>query len=220
MTIDIHSILGKNPITRNVLKPKFGYKYAGPSNNLDKQVDYNKTTGQIYKIHEKPKNKADEIAMHHDICYSIAKNKNACDREMVNLLDNLKYGDNSKMTPIIRTIINKKQQYGLSFNPSEILSQELHKPRKINFTRRKVISNDIDHIWGINLITMIKYSKQNKNYKYILTVIDFFSKYSWCYPLKTKKSEEITNSFKDIFKKSKRIPKFIQSHEGTEFTNN
>ena len=25
---------------------------------------------------------------------------------------------------------------------------------------------------------MIKYSKQNKNYKYILTVIDFFSKYS------------------------------------------
>ena len=67
---------------------------------------------------------------------------------------------------------------------------------------------------------MIKYSKQNKNYKYILTVIDFFSKYSWCYPLKTKKSEEIINSFNDIFKKSKRKPKLIQSDEGTEFTNN
>ena len=66
---------------------------------------------------------------------------------------------------------------------------------------------------------MIKYSKQNKNYKYILTVIDFFSKYSWCYPLKSKKSEEIINSFKDIFKKSKRKPKFIQSDEGSEFTN-
>ena len=26
MPIDIHSILGKNMITRNVLKPKFGYK--------------------------------------------------------------------------------------------------------------------------------------------------------------------------------------------------
>ena len=33
MTIDIHSILGKNPTTRNVLKPKFGYKYAGPYDN-------------------------------------------------------------------------------------------------------------------------------------------------------------------------------------------
>ena len=220
MTIDIHSILGKNPITRNVLKPKFKYKYCGPYNNLDKQVEYNKTTGQIYKIYEQPKNKTDEICMKHDICYSIGKNKNDCDREMINNLDNLKYGETSKMTPIIRSIINKKQQLGLSINPNQILSQELHKPRKINFTRRKVISNHIDHIWGIDLITMIKYSKQNKNYKYILTVIDFFSKYSWCFPLKSKKSEEIINSFKDIFKKSKRKPQLIQSDEGTEFTNN
>ena len=83
-----------------------------------------------------------------------------------------------------------------------------------------MISNYIDRIWGIDLITMIKYSKQNKNYKYILTVIDFFSKFSWCYPLKSKKSEEIINSFKDIFKKSKRKPTRIQSDEGTEFTNN
>ena len=220
MTIDIHSILGKNIITKNILKPKFGYKYCGPYNNLDKQIDYNKTTGQIYKIHEKPKNKTDEICMKHDICYSIGKNKNNCDKEMINDLDNLKYGETSKMTPIIRGIINKKQQLGLSVNPNQILSDELHKPRKINFTRRKVISNHIDHIWGIDLITMIKYSKQNKNYKYILTVIDFFSKYSWCYALKTKKSEEIINSFNDIFKKSKRKPKFIQSDQGTEFTNN
>ena len=69
-------------------------------------------------------------------------------------------------------------------------------------------------------MTMIKYSKQNKNYKYIITVIDFFSKYSWCYPLKSKKSEKIIYSFKDIFKKSKRKPKMIQSDDGSEFTNN
>ena len=66
---------------------------------------------------------------------------------------------------------------------------------------------------------MIKYSKQNNNYKYILTVIDSFSKYSWCYPLKNKNSNEIINCFKDIFKKSKRKPKMIQSDEGSEFTN-
>ena len=220
MTIDIHSILGKNIITRNILKPKFGYKYCGPYNNLDKQVDYNKTTGQIYKIHEKPKNKTDEICMNHDICYSIKKNKNDCDRKMINNLDNLKYGETSKSTPIIRGIINTKQKFGLGNNPNQILSDELHKPRKINFTRRKVISNHIDHIWGIDLIIMIKYSKQNKNYKYILTVIDFFSKYSWCYPLKSKRSEEIINSFNDIFKNSKRKPSMIQSDQGTEFTNN
>ena len=219
MTIDIHSLLGKNPITRNILKPKFGYKYCGPYNNLDKQVDYNKNTGQIHKVYDKPKNKTDSVCMNHDICYSIGKNKNDCDREMIRSLDNLKYGETSKLTPIIRSIINKKQQFGLSVNPNEILSQELHKPKRINFKRRRVISNHIDHIWGIDLITMIKYSKQNNNYKYILTVIDFFSKYSWCYPLKNKNYNEIINSFKDIFKKSKRKPKFIQSDQGSEFTN-
>ena len=72
---------------------------------------------------------------------------------------------------------------------------------------------------GIDLITMIKYAKQNNNYKYILTVIDFFSKYSRCYPLKNKNSNEMINCFKDIFKKSRRFPKFIQSDEGSEFTN-
>ena len=220
ITIDIHSILGKNPITRSVLKPKFGYQYCGPYNNLDKQVDYNETTGQIYKVHDKPKNKTDEVCMKHDICYSIGKNKNDCDREMINDFDNLKYGETNKSTSIIREIINTKQKFGLGNNPNEILSNELHKQRKINFTRRRVISNYIDRIWGIDLIPMIKYSKQNRNYKYILTVIDIFSKFSWCYPLKSKKSEEIINSFKDIFKKSKRKPTRIQSDEGTEFTNN
>ena len=67
---------------------------------------------------------------------------------------------------------------------------------------------------------MIKYAKQNNNYKYILTVIDRFSNYSWCYPLKNKNSNEIINFFKDIFKESQRSPNFIQSDEGTEFTNN
>ena len=66
---------------------------------------------------------------------------------------------------------------------------------------------------------MIKYSKQNNNYKYISTVIDIFSKDSWCYPLKNKNSNDIINSFKDIFKKSKRKQYFIQSDEGSEFIN-
>ena len=157
--------------------------------------------------------------MNHDIYYSIGKNKNICDREMDRSLDNLKYGETSKSTPIIRSIINKNHQFGLSVNPNKILSQELHKPKRINFERRRVISNHIDHIWGIDLITMIKYAKQNNNYKNILTVIDFFSKYSWCYPLKNKNCNEIINCFKDIFEKSKRSPNFIQSDEGSEFTN-
>ena len=120
----------------------------------------------------------------------IKKRKKEADIRMIKEIDDIPYNQRSYGTALVRGIINKKQQLGLSVNPNEILSNELHKPRKINFERKRVISNHIDHIWGIDLITMIKYSKQNKNYKYILTVIDFFSKYSCCYPLKSKKSIE------------------------------
>ena len=154
--------------------------------------------------------------MLHDVCYAIGKNKNECDREMVKNIDNIPKNKRPFITPLIRGVINKKQQFGLSVNPNEILSQELYKLKRVNFERRRLISN---HIWGIDLITMIKYAKQNNNYKYILTVIDFFSKYSWCYPLKNKNSNEIINCFKDIFKESKRSPNFIQSDKGSEFAN-
>ena len=55
MTIDIHSLLEKNPITRNMVKPKFGYKYLGAYNPLENQLLYNKNTGDIYTYYDKPK---------------------------------------------------------------------------------------------------------------------------------------------------------------------
>ena len=75
MTIDIHSLLGKNPITRAMSKPKMGYKYLGPFNGpLEKQMLYDKQTGKIYKYYDKPKNILDEIASRHDSCYDVGKN--------------------------------------------------------------------------------------------------------------------------------------------------
>ena len=238
MVIDIHKAVISNPISRNLLKPwgsfakpnslrgKLFNKYTDPGNPIEKQVDFHPLTGQIYKVHDPPLSNNDRCSMLHDIDYTVAQNvgKNPRDVKNRKLQADDKWLDCFKVrTPydaLAYSAIKTKKTLGLGNNPNQILSQELHKQRKINFERRKVISNNIDHIWGIDLITMMKYSKQNKNYKYILTVIDFFSKYSWCYPLKTKKSEEIINSFKDIFKKSKRKPSMIQSDQGTEFTNN
>ena len=238
MVIDIHKTIISNPISKNLLKPwgsfakpnsirgKLFNKYTDPGNPIEKQVDFHPLTGQIYKINDPPLSNNDRCSMLHDIDYTVAENigQNPKDIKNRKLEADDKWLDCFKVrTPydaLAYTAIKSKRKLGLGNNPNQILSQELHKSRKINFTRRKVISNHIDHIWGCDLITMIKYSKQNKNYKYILTVINFFSKYSWCYPLKTKKSEEIINSFKDIFKKSKRKPTMIQSDEGTEFTNN
>ena len=39
MVADIYSLLEKNPITKAMLKPKFGYKYLRPYNGpLEKQM--------------------------------------------------------------------------------------------------------------------------------------------------------------------------------------
>jgi len=51
------------------------------------------------------------------------------------------------------------------------LGDELHKLMKRKFPRCRLISNEIDQIWGAYLVEMQKFSKWNKGYKYLLMVI-------------------------------------------------
>ena len=48
----------------------------------------------------------------------------------------------------------------------------LHKPVRYKFPRRKTISGGIDKIWQMDLCDVQNIAKYNKNYKYLLTVID------------------------------------------------
>ena len=43
-------------------------------------------------------------------------------------------------------------------------------------------------------------SKSNKGFRFLLCIIDVFSKYAWVVPLKDKKSITITNRFQKILK--------------------
>ena len=63
-------------------------------------------------------------------------------------------------------------------------------------------------------------SKFNKGFRFLLCVIDVFSKYAWVIPLKDKKDVSIVNSFQLILKKSKRKPNKIWVDKGSEFCNN
>jgi Integrase core domain len=68
-------------------------------------------------------------------------------------------------------------------------------------------------------VEMQEWSKINKDYKYMLNVIDVFSKYAWSVPLKDKKGDTVTEAFKYILKNSNRIPKHIWVDKGKEFYN-
>ena len=181
--------LKKNPVTKAMLEPKFGYKYLGSYNGpLEKQMLYDKKTGDIYKYQDIPKNVLDKIASRHDIYYEVKpKNKVLCDRIMVKEIDNIPYKEKPWGTFAIKQIINTKQKLGMGNFTMEDLSEELNKPVINKFERKKVVINHIDEIHSCDLVDMVKYSRMNKGYKYIFTNIDIFSKYAWTFPIKSKK---------------------------------
>ena len=67
------------------------------------------------------------------------------------------------------------------------------------FQRRRVQVNGIDEVWAADLIDMQAFSKFNRGVKYILAVIDIFSKYGWLVPLKNKTGKAVANALKEIF---------------------
>ena len=208
MVVDIHDLLEKNPVTKAMLRPKFGYKFLGPYNDLERQILYDKQSGEILKYYQKRKNILDKMASKHDTCYAVGKNKNDCDRIMVKEIDNVPYKQRPYGTFAIKQIINTKQKLGLGVeNSNEILSQELHKPKRKNFPIRKIIVNHIDEIFAADLVEMQKFAKLNKGFRYLLTCIDIFSKYSWVIPLKDKKGINVKIALQKIFKE--RSPKFL-----------
>ena len=96
------------------------------------------------------------------------------------------------------------------------LAAELHKPFRKPPQYSKVSFRSKDNIWNTDLIIV---SKPDADHKYILTVLDGYTRYAWAIPLKDKKGETVANAFKEIMKKSKRKPNKLWVDQGKEFYN-
>ena len=80
-------------------------------------------------------------------------------------------------------------------------------------------ANGIDKTWAADLVEMQAFSESNRGVRYLLTVIDVFSKYGWMLPLKVKTGKSVADACKEIFKKSKRKPEKLWTDKGREFYN-
>ena len=100
------------------------------------------------------------------------------------------------------------------------LADDLHKPIIRKFKKRKVYSSFRDNIWGADLADMQLLSKSNKGFRFLLCVIDIFSKYAWVVPIKDKKDISIGSGFQKILDDSKWKPNKIWVDKGSEFYNN
>ena len=97
------------------------------------------------------------------------------------------------------------------------LAEELQKPIIRKVKKRTVYSGFKDNIWGADLADMQLISKFNKGFRFLLCVIDIFSKYAWVVNLKDKKDVSIVNAFQKILNDSNRKPNKIWVDKESDF---
>ena len=81
----------------------------------------------------------------------------------------------------------------------QLLAKEVFSPQKTKFRREGIIPLNKDETWRADLFYKSSLSKYNNNYKFILTVIDIFTKNAWAIPLKNNSGLSITIGFKIVF---------------------
>ena len=99
------------------------------------------------------------------------------------------------------------------------LAEELHKPIIRNFKKGTVYSEFKGNIWAAYLADMQLISKLNKGFRFLLCVIDIFSRYALVVLLKDKKGVSNFNAFQKVLDKSRCKPNKIWVDKGSELYN-
>jgi hypothetical protein len=96
----------------------------------------------------------------------------------------------------------------------------LHKPARRHFIRNRTYVGKIDKQWQADLADMVGLTRDNGGNRYILTVIDIFSKYAWAVPVKNKDGKSVRDAFKLVLASAEpRTPERLQTDKGKEFFN-
>lgn len=103
-------------------------------------------------------------------------------------------------------------------NNKQAVVEELHKPARRNYPRRKFDVRGLDETWQADLVEMQTYSNENRGFRYLMTVIDVFSKYGWAVPVKTKSGEDVAAAMKSILVQGRK-PTNLHTDQGKEFYN-
>ena len=185
-----------------------------------------KETGDTNYVY---KNELDKACFVHDAAYSDSKDltkRTTADKNLKNrafdIAKDPKYdGYQRGLASMVYEFFDSKVSgSGAKLIPeNEQLANELHKPIIRKFEKRKVYSTVKDNIWGIDLADMQLLSKYNKGIRFLLYVIDIFSKYAWVVPLKDRKGISIVKAFQIILKQSNRKANKIWVDKGSEFYN-
>jgi hypothetical protein len=99
------------------------------------------------------------------------------------------------------------------------LTAELHKPVRKHYKKRRVRVKGMDDTWAMDLVDMSRWSALNDDVKWMLTVMDIYTRYAWAIPMKSKSADDVLDAFRKVINGSKRMPSKIWVDEGLEFYN-
>ena len=194
-------------------QPQFVYSACGPFTRHKERIKELKRTGDTRYIY---RNELDKACFQHDSAYADHKdliNRTEADKVLRDKAYDIASspecdGYQRGLASMVYRFFDKKST-GSGIASSSILADELHKPIIRKFNKRKVYSQFKDNIWGVDLVDMQSLSRKNKGIKYLLCVIDLYSKYAFVIPLKDKRGISIVNAFNKIIKQSSRKPNKI-----------
>ena len=205
-------------------QPRFVYSACRPFTRHKERIKKFKQTGDTRYIY---RNELDKVCFQHDSAYADHKdliNRTKSDKVLrdkaCDIASNPKYdGYQRGLASMVYKFFDKKSVAEPSslvrigsgtIKPSSLIfADELHKPVIRKFKKRKVYSQFKDNVWGVDLADMQSLSRKNKGIKYLLCVIDLYSKYAFVIPLENKKGISVTNGFNKIIKQSNRKPNKI-----------
>ena len=172
--------------------PGFSYRACGPFTKKKKEIQKFKETGDTKYIY---RNELDKACFQHDMAFGDFKDlasRTASDKVLrgkaFNVAENPKYdGCQRGLASMVYKFFDKKtpsltdksaSDGAIKSISNEKLTEELHKPIIRKFKSRKLYSPFKDNIWGAHLADMQLISKFNKGFRFLLCVIDIFSKYA------------------------------------------
>ena len=171
-------------------QPGFTYSACGPFTKNKERTQKFKQTGDS-------RNELDKPCFQQDMAYGDFKDltkRTAADKVLrdkaFNIAKDPKYdGYQRGLASMVYQFFDKKTKGSgaKSIRQNEQLAEDLHKLIIRKFKKRKVYSALEDNIWDdADLADMQLISKFNKGFRFLLCVIDAFSKYAWVVPLKDK----------------------------------
>ena len=114
--------------------------------------------------------------------------------------------------------VSKRQISEFILTQSSYTKHRQYRPVK---RYRRVMTKGIRYLWQIDLLdfSTVRYTRVNSGYRFILCIIDTFSKQLWTFPLKHKNATAVHDAMFFLLLPRYQRPQKIQADEGTEFFN-